>query len=316
MTWTNDYPLVSICIPTRNRVDILKNTLDSIFQQSSIDKGLFEVVISDNSPTDELDEIKQFYELYGNVRFVKSDCVGFMNSINALDNGNGVFLKLLNDYSYFFGDSFPRLLNFFLEQKENNVSVSFTSGMLKNGEIIAYDSFEDFMLNLSYFSSWSSAFCIRKDVFLRLKNEIVFDGQFPHTSLFLLDRSSDNYIVNDILYFKNMTVPKKGGTDLFMDFSVRYLGLIKSLINEKIISQKTFDSIKKRLLLDFMVEWYYNTKVRKKNFTYYVSDTHKRILVNYSFFQYLILIVLAYLVPIKRLFLGLRSVLLKIIHLD
>jgi glycosyltransferase involved in cell wall biosynthesis len=309
MSWTNDYPLVSICIPTRSRVNILKNTLDSIFEDSTIDRRVFEVVISDNSPTDELAEIKDFYELYGNVRFVKSECIGFMNSINALDNGKGIFLKLLNDYSYFFDDSFSRLLNFFIEKRDENIAVSFTSGLLKHGEIIPYNSFEEFMLNLSYFSSWSSAFCIRRDAFLKLRMNVLFDGQFPHTSLTLSDRNSDMYIVNDVLYFQNMTVPKKGGTDLFMDFSVTYLGLLKSLVSDNVISQKTFESIKKKLLYDFLVVWYFNTKVRNINFTYYVTDTHKRILVNYSIFEYVTLVFMAYLIPFKHLLIRLRRLL-------
>jgi abequosyltransferase len=303
MAWSKEFPLVSICIPTRNRVDILANTLDSIYSDSSIDRNWFEVVVSDNSPTDEIGKIKEFYEPFGNIRFIKSDCVGFMNSINALDNGNGVFLKLLNDYSYFFNDSFSRLINFFVEYQDKNISVSFTSGLLKSGEIVSYDSFEEYMLKLSYFSSWSSAFCIRKVSFVELRKGIIFDGQFPHTSLVLADRKSDVYIVSDILYFKNMTVPNKGGTDLFMDFSVTYLGLLKPLINQRIISQMTFNSIKKKLFYDFLVIWYYRTKIRRKNFTYYVSDTHKRILVNYSFFEYFSLIFLAYLIPFKHLFL-------------
>lgn len=301
MVRTYNYPLVSICIPTRDRVDILKNTLDSIYSDTSVDRSRFEVVVSDNSPTNEMDAIKGLYEPMGNIRFVKSDCVGFMNSINALDHGRGLFLKLLNDYSYFFDDSFKKLINFFHENQERSISVSFTSGMLKNHEIMSCDSFEDFMNNLSYFSSWSSAFCIRRDVFLELRSNIAFDAQFPHTSLVLADRNSEVYIVNDALYFKNMTVPKKGGTDLFKDFSVTYLSLIKRLVAEKVISQKTFNSIKQKLFYEFLVTWYYNTKVKRKNFTYYVSNTYKRILVNYTFCDYLVLVFLAYLMPFKHL---------------
>jgi abequosyltransferase len=294
-----NHPLVSICIPTRNRVDILKNTLDSIYSDTSVDRSMFEVVVSDNSSTNEMDVIKGLYESMGNIRFVKSDCVGFMNSINALDHGNGVFLKLLNDYSYFFEDSFQRLINFFQKNQERSISVSFTSGMLKYNEIRSFDSFESFMFNLSYYSSWSSAFCIRRTAFLELRSIIDFDGQFPHTSLVLADRNSEAYIVNDLLYFKNMTVPKKGGTDLFKDFSVTYLGLIKSLIEEKIISNKTYNLIKKRLLYDFLVIWYFNTKIKPNNYTYYVSNTYKRILVNYSIYDFISLIFLAYIQPFK-----------------
>lgn len=308
------YPLVSICIPTRDRVSILKNTLDSIYRDTSVDRNLFEVVVSDNSPTNELDAIKEVYESMGNIRFVKSDCIGFMNSINALDQGNGIFLKLLNDYSYFFEDSFRKLIMFFQEYQEWKISVSFTSGMLNKNEIMSFDSFEDYMMNLSYFSSWSSAFCIRREVFLDLRSKIDFDGQFPHTSLLLADRNSNVFFVNDNLYFKNMGVPKKGGTDLFKDFSVTYLDLFKPLIDKKVISQRVYDYIKKKLLYDFLVIWYFNTKIKPNNYTYYVSNTYKRILVNYSLYEFASLILLGYFQPFKFVINKLKSYILHILN--
>ena len=45
-------PLVSICIPTNNRVDIIRETVKSLLAQDA-DKNLYEICISDNSKTDE-----------------------------------------------------------------------------------------------------------------------------------------------------------------------------------------------------------------------------------------------------------------------
>ena len=54
----NKQPLLSICIPTYNRADKLKQTLESIVSQPEfIDFDEFEIVISDNGSKDGTKEI-------------------------------------------------------------------------------------------------------------------------------------------------------------------------------------------------------------------------------------------------------------------
>lgn len=294
-------PLLSLCIPTRDRVEILKKTLESIYQDNSIDINLFEVIVSDNSPTDEINELKIFFQDKENLFFIKSDSIGFMNSINALENGNGVFLKLLNDYSYFFDNSFFDLITFFKSQVGKKNCISFTSSALNNNEIVYYSTFDSFLLNLSYFSSWSSAFCIRKEKFDSLKGVISYNNQFPHTSLLFEEYDSTGYVLNDIQYFKNQIVPKKGGTDLFHDFAVVYLNMLDVIQKNGIIQKQVFNNIKSDLFKKFLVEWYYNTKIKPNNYTYNVKNTKERILVHYSSKSYYKLLAFAYLLPFKSL---------------
>src|SRR5439155_18647369 len=52
-------PLVSICIPAYKRVEFLKRLLESISIQSFKD---FEVIITDDSPTNEVYELSQAYK--------------------------------------------------------------------------------------------------------------------------------------------------------------------------------------------------------------------------------------------------------------
>ena len=94
-----DKPIVSICIPTYGRVEILKNTLDSIFSQC-VESAKFEVCISDNSPTDETEQmLKLYFSDKTNLVYSKSTSEGFINSIEALKLGDGKFLKLHNNYT-------------------------------------------------------------------------------------------------------------------------------------------------------------------------------------------------------------------------
>ena len=61
-------PLLSICIPTRNRAAFLYRTLRSITETPVFQNGNeVEVVVSDNASTDATEEIvKIFTEKYGN----------------------------------------------------------------------------------------------------------------------------------------------------------------------------------------------------------------------------------------------------------
>ena len=64
-------PLLSICIPTYKRPEIVKKTIESIFSQG-VENSLFDVCITDNSPTDETknmieNELPKYKNLKSNI---------------------------------------------------------------------------------------------------------------------------------------------------------------------------------------------------------------------------------------------------------
>lgn len=118
-------PVLSICIPTNNRVEIMRETLHSIFKQR-VNTDLFEVCISDNSKTDETRLLieKEFNDI-PNLVYNKSDCEGFLNSMEALKLGQGQLLKLHNDYSKFNLGALMRMIRI-VETYKNTDSVIFS----------------------------------------------------------------------------------------------------------------------------------------------------------------------------------------------
>ena len=63
--------LLSICIPTFNRAELLKNTLTSIYSQKA-NHSDFEVVISDNCSTDHTEEVVfEFLNNHNNINYIK-----------------------------------------------------------------------------------------------------------------------------------------------------------------------------------------------------------------------------------------------------
>ena len=87
--------LLSICIPTYNRAQILDNTLNSIFKDKDYDSNIIEVVVSDNFSSDNTNDIVKKYPK------VKYYChqknTGAYNCIFSLTLANGKYLKIIND---------------------------------------------------------------------------------------------------------------------------------------------------------------------------------------------------------------------------
>ena len=96
-------PILSICIPTYNRADVLDLCLTSIVQNKAFSEEI-EVVISDNNSTDNTSSIAlKYIEKYQNVFYNRnSQNIGAeKNFIKVLELANGKFKKLHNDYSLF-----------------------------------------------------------------------------------------------------------------------------------------------------------------------------------------------------------------------
>lgn len=94
-------PILSICIPCFKRIQYLRNTLRSIYEENSdVPLSDYEVVISDNDPDYEVKQLLSEFK-YDNLFYYATDCEGFMNSYHVLTYGRGSLLKLHNSQVLF-----------------------------------------------------------------------------------------------------------------------------------------------------------------------------------------------------------------------
>lgn len=284
--------LLSICIPTNGRIEIVKKTLDSIFFQVK-DFSEFEVILSDNSKTDELPELLNQYQNIPNIVYQKTDATGFMNSINALKIGNGELLKLHNNYTELKKGSLDILLKTIKKNQIAKPILFFSNRSLKHISLEEYKNFNDFIYVLSYFSSWSTGFSIWNSDFQKCFN-INYNEMFPHTSLLFEQNRKDLYIINNEELFINQKVSKKGGYNLFKTFAIDYLDMLNVCLRNKQISENTFKHIKRDMFKKFLVEWYCNTIILKNDYTFILSDIKQSMNVHYSNSSYYTLILFAY----------------------
>ncbi|MFN7834379.1 MAG: glycosyltransferase [Burkholderiaceae bacterium] len=93
-------PLVSIIIPTRNRIDMVERCIDSIFQKTTYEN--FEILLVDNCSDEQqsIDGFKRLVECYPAIRLIKEDTLAFnFSKINnyAVRFARGEVLVLLNN---------------------------------------------------------------------------------------------------------------------------------------------------------------------------------------------------------------------------
>lgn len=294
--------LLSICIPTRGRIEILKNTLNSIFY-SKVNFSDYEVVIYDSSDDDELSVLLASEYNYPNLIYKKGENRGFLNLVSALELGNGFFLKLHNDYTTFIEGGLKDVLKLIKEHQQLKPLIFFSNGSLQIKTIGEYNNFNEFMYSLSYYSSWSTGFSIWKIDFQKQSN-LEYSKMFPHTSLLFEQNDNDLFIVDNRIYFSNQDIPKKGGYNLFKTFCYDYLKMVEDCFKIGKINHKTFSHIKMHMYLTFLIPWYYNTKVKNNNFTFDLAGIRQSMSRYYSFeFYFFMVFVSWFIYPIKNTFL-------------
>lgn len=264
--------IVSICIPTYGRVEILKKTIFSIITQN-IDSSLYEICISDNSPTGETEEMLQtLFSDQKNIIYKKSKCEGYLNSIEALKMGRGKLLKLHNNYTCFIDGALSSFISV-VKALPKSCVIFFSNGTLTDEKLPKeFNSFDSFLNFIHYYSTWSTSFSIVKDDFdSLLSKNIELDKMFPHTSLLFALTDNDKYIVDDSLYFDNQDVGKKGGYNLPITFGARYLLMVEKLKDENNITTETNEKIKKEIL-NFISDWYVKVRVYKDKYFFDYSN--------------------------------------------
>jgi hypothetical protein len=271
-----DQPIVSFCIPTCGREEILKKTLESFFiDNADVKLSLYEICISDNSPTYETKNMLEQYFKGKNIVYKRNNVVGFLNSVEALKLGTSAFLKLHNNYTIFLKGM---LSKFILNIKTYVIlkpCIFFTFGNIKsNQDIITINNFNDFLYKLSYWSTWSTAFGIWKEDFEKLYMNIEINSMFPHTSLLFKSNYKSNFIIDNCFYFDNQILEKKGGYHITKTFCVDFIEMLRVILIENIINKKTYKYIKNKLLCDFFSKWYVNIIIYKEKYTFDISNTY------------------------------------------
>lgn len=157
--------LLSVCIPTYNRSNCLKQCLDSIINQEWFDENSIEIVISDNASTDNTTElVKTYQEKYKNIIYIRNnENLWFDRNLdNAITNANWKYCLIIWDDDWFFEWALIKVLNIL---KTNNNSfyisnswwfdiklkekITLSPNLNFKDELTNYKKLSDFIISLS-----------------------------------------------------------------------------------------------------------------------------------------------------------------------
>ena len=154
-------PLVSICIPTYNRSEYLRLSLERYIREPEFLRGCVEIVISDNASTDDTEIMVQEYtKKYGNIRYFRNaENIRDRNFPLALSRGRGQLHKLCNDTLQIQQGHLGELCQA-VEKYQHERPFLFFENEGMGLQEIACSSLDEYVKNISFFITWIGGFSL------------------------------------------------------------------------------------------------------------------------------------------------------------
>jgi abequosyltransferase len=227
--------LLSICIPTYNRSEILDETLGKLFSNPEFDENKIEVIVSDNCSTDNTSEIVAKYSL---VRYYRNEeNIRDRNFSKVLGYATGSYIRLFNDTLSFKKGALKTMLDSIKTHKVDDCNLFFYQNMFLNANCCKeIKGKESFFKTVSFYPTWIANFGVWREDFLQIKNKDRYaELQFVQVdwSYRIVENNKKTIMCFDDLI--EVAVPnKKGGYNIFDTFVNKYL---------QIVNEEKFDFI-------------------------------------------------------------------------
>lgn len=290
--------LLSICIPTYNRASQLSQCLLSIVNQTIfLNSDEVEIVILDNCSTDETEAICQKYvEKYQNkIKYIRQEKnIGADLNIATIFNfANGKFAKLNNDTAKLKAGALEYMLNA-IKNNTNNAIIFFSNQESeKTLEFIQYKHINNFVENISFYSTWIGSLCINVDYFKSMENRLEeINTKLPQVDWILSTlRDSKTILVVNKHIIDGLPVNQKGGYNIAEIFGHNYSYLLRKYVKTGDLSNNIFKKERKNILYNHIINYYFDFEKQwafdKGNYFYHMRDCWFNLFFYLSFFKIL-----------------------------
>ena len=236
---------LSICIPTNGVSDWVFPALNSIYNQK-VDHDLFEIIVTDNGNNMEFKkEIKEYVSKHENLIYKETNAFLFENQIEALKLANGEYLKFVNHRTILEEGSLNWMINIVKEYRVEKPVIYFSNGALGLKKRSEYSSFDDFVLGLRRFASWTTGVGVWKTDFGRIPSDWTYNKISPHSDVLFWERNRDKYIIDDRKWCHEIdsSHANKGNYDLYKAFAIEEISITLGLFTNGDISIKTLKNV-------------------------------------------------------------------------
>ncbi len=276
-------PLLSICIPTYNRADYLRNCLLSIVDQEGFED--IEVIISDNCSNDDTESVgKQYEQEYDNIIYYRNeDNIADKNFPLVLQRANGVLRKLTNDTIVYKPGAIKYMLDAIRANIEKRPQIYFINGKIKKKDPACYQNLSDYVGTIGYLLTWIGSVAIWDNDIDNLDTFINNAGSKLAQVPFLIEHFEKHN--GAIVYTKKLMdeiVPKNKNLSygLFQVFYVNFMNYIKTLVTQNKISNNCYEKVRKNLLMDFFCPWIISQKYNRDNFNFSTNEALLKLIEN------------------------------------
>ena len=276
-------PILSICIPTYNRGDVLKKCIDSIVGNRVFSEEI-EIVVSDNCSTDCTKQLmKDYCNRYRNISYYRQDVNigGERNFIFVLEHAKGELLKLHNDYSIFTEEGFKSLLEHVRANIENKTLLFFQNKIGEPHQIVC-GNLDDFVAISKMGTAWIGSYGYWKDDYFQIfpKDEKI-STQFMQLDWFLQIFKKKHCCIVCVEDYsrKDNFQSKQGDYNMFKIKAVNFLGMYKPFLENGELSRKTYNDLQKVVYQNLIV-WLYRIYIKRDKRYSYNSESAFSILYN------------------------------------
>jgi len=279
-------PLLSICIPTYNRAEYLKQSLDSLISQNRFNE--IEVVISDNCSTDNTENVcLEFQKKFTNIHYFKNkENIRDKNFPLSLFRANGTFRKLCNDTIIYMDGTIDYILDILHANSEERPLLFFLNGSGNfSNESVVSSTFDELIFNTSYFTTWIGGFGIWETDLKSLNDEFkLCDSQLWQTyKIFSCFEKKQKALISNKHIFNTLNVKKKDiSYGIVKIFYNNFLEILNKYLNYGKISQLCFDWQKKELLFNFFTEYLLNSELKPDSYSFGSENIKDLLLKNYE----------------------------------
>lgn len=279
----NSEVILSICIPTYNRAEVLNRTLESIVNQDLFkNTNEIEVVISDNKSNDSTADVsRKFSALFPEkIRYYRNtENIGAEKNFEvSLSRGKGKFLKLHNDTLLIKNGSLNEIIKVIKATDTEKPIIFLTNGSKKNNQQIHIcNNIDEFVNTASFYSTWIGGFGIWKKDFESIENfSLNADLKLIQTDILLrLLATGKRAIILTDAYFTSINPENKGGYNIAEVFGKNYLSILKKYVATGDLSSKTYQEEKITLLKNHIIPYYFGeNNFSKTGFFKYMEDFH------------------------------------------
>jgi glycosyltransferase involved in cell wall biosynthesis len=264
-------PLLSICIPTYNRAEYLKKSIESIVCQDEFKTKHVEIVISDNASTDNTgDVVKEYTNKYDNIYYYRNkENIRNDNFPLVLSKGNGMLRRLCNDTLCFESGSLKYVCNIVRKYAQMRPFICWLGA--KGRPDIEELNFRDGIRVSSYWITSIACFSIWENECVNIEKDT--DGAElllwqVRKTLELASEKNRMVLINKPLTSVQAVYKKNISYGLYHVFYENYFMLLTPYFENGKLTEDDKEYLEKDLLLNFFSEWCAKWKLQNTTLQY------------------------------------------------